>query len=300
MPDTPPRWADFVEGASDAALTHLLTGGGDAARESAAGDTSTGAEGSAAPAPASGGVRASSGAIADVLIAQRDRLRTRVRVMEEEVHAVTAAMAATQPLPTIPTLAHPRWHPQTTKLRSELDAARRDSEQLRADNVRLFEKAQFLQRMGGDRGQRARGRGREDSGDDGAVVAVEGRGTVRRAVSLEARYGDLYARERDPFREFSAAERRRSYQGLGAFDKVTLGVARVALGTSPARAFLFGYALLLHVLVLGMLFYVTHHPDSPAGRGARGGTHLPAPHLRGAMGQQPGLRGAHPSTPALL
>lgn len=161
--------------------------------------------------------------------------------------------------------------------------------------MRLFEKVQFLQRMGGER--RRGVRGREDSGDDGAVVALEGRGTVRRAVSLEARYSDLYAQERDPFREFSAAERRRSYQGLGAFDKVTLGVARVALGTPPARAFLFGYALLLHVLVLGMLFYVTHHPDSPAGRGPRGGTHLPAPHLRGAVGGHPAIRGAQPSAP---
>uniref|UniRef100_A0A8C2TDV4 Protein CASP n=1 Tax=Coturnix japonica TaxID=93934 RepID=A0A8C2TDV4_COTJA len=105
-------------------------------------------------------------------------------------------------------------------LQSELD-------NLRADNIKLYEKIKFLQSYPG------RGSSRDDT---------------------ELRYSSQYEERLDPFSSFSRKERQRKYLSLSPWDKATLSMGRLILSNKTARTIAFFYTLLLHCLVFLVLY----------------------------------------------
>uniref|UniRef100_A0A8C5T390 CASP C-terminal domain-containing protein n=1 Tax=Malurus cyaneus samueli TaxID=2593467 RepID=A0A8C5T390_9PASS len=105
-------------------------------------------------------------------------------------------------------------------LQSELD-------NLRADNIKLYEKIKFLQSYPG------RGSSRDDT---------------------EQRYSSQYEEGLDPFSSFSRKERQRRYLSLSPWDKATLSMGRLILSNKTARTVAFFYTLFLHCLVFLVLY----------------------------------------------
>ncbi|XP_074779263.1 protein CASP isoform X8 [Athene noctua] len=105
-------------------------------------------------------------------------------------------------------------------LQSELD-------NLRADNIKLYEKIKFLQSYPG------RGSSRDDT---------------------EQRYSSQYEERLDPFSSFSRKERQRKYLSLSPWDKATLSMGRLILSNKTARTIAFFYTLFLHCLVFLVLY----------------------------------------------
>uniref|UniRef100_A0A8C0EXW5 Protein CASP n=1 Tax=Bubo bubo TaxID=30461 RepID=A0A8C0EXW5_BUBBB len=110
-------------------------------------------------------------------------------------------------------------------LQSELD-------NLRADNIKLYEKIKFLQSYPG---------------------RVSGQ-TDPRLRQLPHRYSSQYEERLDPFSSFSRKERQRKYLSLSPWDKATLSMGRLILSNKTARTVAFFYTLFLHCLVFLVLY----------------------------------------------
>nr|XP_056721472.1 protein CASP isoform X4 [Euleptes europaea] len=134
-----------------------------------------------------------------IISSQRERFRTRNHELEAENRLMQHTMQA---------------------LQSELD-------NLRADNIKLYEKIKFLQSYPG----------RGGSSDD-----------------TEKRYSSQYEERLDPFSSFSRKERQRKYLSLSPWDKATLGMGRLILSNKTARTIAFFYTLFLHCLVFLVLY----------------------------------------------
>ncbi|XP_032823382.2 protein CASP [Petromyzon marinus] len=134
-----------------------------------------------------------------IISSQRERFRLRNQELESEA----------------------RMHQQTVQaLHAELD-------NLRADNVKLYEKIKFLQ-------------------------SYPGRGA--REDDTEQRYSTQYEERLDPFASFGHRERQRKYMSLSPWDKATLSMGRFILSNKVARTFAFFYTVLLHCLVFLVLY----------------------------------------------
>ncbi|XP_070591287.1 protein CASP isoform X6 [Erythrolamprus reginae] len=136
-----------------------------------------------------------------IISSQRERFRARNHELEAENRLMQHTMQA---------------------LQSELD-------NLRADNIKLYEKIKFLQSYPG------RGSGSDDT---------------------ELRYSSQYEERLDPFTSFSRKERQRKYQSLSPWDKATLSLGRLVLSNKVARTIAFFYTLFLHCLVFLVLYKI--------------------------------------------
>ncbi|XP_078535504.1 protein CASP isoform X4 [Lissotriton helveticus] len=134
-----------------------------------------------------------------IISSQRERFRARNQELEAESRMTQHTMQA---------------------LQSELD-------NLRADNIKLYEKIKFLQSYPGKGG----------SSDD-----------------TELRYSSQYEERLDPFTSFSRKERQRKYVNLSPWDKVTLGMGRLILSSKTARTIAFFYTVFLHCLIFLVLY----------------------------------------------
>ncbi|XP_069471090.1 protein CASP isoform X4 [Ambystoma mexicanum] len=134
-----------------------------------------------------------------IISSQRERFRARNQELEAESRMTQHTMQA---------------------LQTELD-------NLRADNIKLYEKIKFLQSYPGKGG----------SSDD-----------------TELRYSSQYEERLDPFTSFSRKERQRKYQNLSPWDKVTLGMGRLILSSKTARTVTFFYTVFLHCLIFLVLY----------------------------------------------
>ncbi|KAM6118347.1 protein CASP isoform 5-T5 [Phoenicopterus ruber ruber] len=134
-----------------------------------------------------------------IISSQRERFRARNQELEGENRMMQHTVQA---------------------LQSELD-------NLRADNIKLYEKIKFLQSYPG------RGGSRDDT---------------------EQRYSSQYEERLDPFSSFSRKERQRKYLSLSPWDKATLSMGRLILSNKTARTVAFFYTLFLHCLVFLVLY----------------------------------------------
>ncbi|XP_073523865.1 protein CASP isoform X4 [Phyllobates terribilis] len=134
-----------------------------------------------------------------IISSQRERFRARNQELEAENRMMHHTMRA---------------------LQSELD-------NLRADNIKLYEKIKFLQSYAG----------KGSKSDD-----------------TELRYSSQYEERLDPFSSFSRKERQRKYLSLSPWDKATLGMGRLILSNKMARTIAFFYTLFLHCLVFLVLY----------------------------------------------
>ncbi|XP_060549154.1 protein CASP isoform X6 [Pantherophis guttatus] len=152
--------------------------------------------------PSSAGTQIPEGqvdSLLSIISSQRERFRARNHELEAENRLMQHTMQA---------------------LQSELD-------NLRADNIKLYEKIKFLQSYPG------RGSGSDDT---------------------ELRYSSQYEERLDPFTSFSRKERQRKYQSLSPWDKATLSLGRLVLSNKMARTIAFFYTLFLHCLVFLVLY----------------------------------------------
>ncbi|XP_070788187.1 protein CASP isoform X2 [Pituophis catenifer annectens] len=154
--------------------------------------------------PSSAGTQIPEGqvdSLLSIISSQRERFRARNHELEAENRLMQHTMQA---------------------LQSELD-------NLRADNIKLYEKIKFLQSYPG------RGSGSDDT---------------------ELRYSSQYEERLDPFTSFSRKERQRKYQSLSPWDKATLSLGRLVLSNKMARTIAFFYTLFLHCLVFLVLYKI--------------------------------------------
>ncbi|XP_043909962.1 protein CASP isoform X1 [Protopterus annectens] len=136
-----------------------------------------------------------------IISSQRERFRARNQELEAENRMLQQTMQA---------------------LQGELD-------NLRADNIKLYEKIKFLQSYPG----------KGSSIDD-----------------TEQRYSSQYEERLDPFTSFSKRERQRKYLSLSPWDKATLSLGKVILSNKMARTVTFFYTLFLHCLVFLVLYKI--------------------------------------------
>ncbi|XP_018104590.1 protein CASP isoform X3 [Xenopus laevis] len=134
-----------------------------------------------------------------IISSQRERFRLRNQELEAENRMMHHTMRA---------------------LQTELD-------NLRADNIKLYEKIKFLQ-------------------------SYPGRGS--KSDDTELRYSSQYEERLDPFTSFSRKERQRKYLSLSPWDKATLSMGKLVLSNKVARTIAFFYTLFLHCLVFLVLY----------------------------------------------
>jgi homeobox protein cut-like len=145
----------------------------------------------------------------EVLRLQRDRYRARIAELEVQLQ-------------------------QSSK---DCALARQEVAQLRADNVKLFERVKFAQSFHSSQPQQP-----------GADVEA-----------LERKYSAAYDKQLDPFLAFSAAEqRRRLVSGLSAAERAAVQGSRLLLAHRWMRLVALGYALALHALMFITLFHFAH------------------------------------------
>ena len=121
---------------------------------------------------------------------------------------------------------------------------------LHADNLRLFEKAKFL--------EAAAGGGGGSAGGGGGVSAPVGRNSIAEA-SVEGRYAKIYEDKVNPFAAFHRKEKQRQYANLNPAEKVVLNFAKFVAANKHARYFLIGYIVCMHLLVSGAMYAASHH-----------------------------------------
>lgn len=160
------------------------------------------------PTPVQGGIppdfSSAAESILPIISSQRERFRQRNEELEAELTGKSQ---------------------QVVLLQNELD-------NLRADNLKLYEKIRFLQSY----------QGRQSSEDSAA----------------ESRYSSQYEEALDPFSSFSRKEKLRRYSALSPFEKVTLSMGRFILGNKTARTVTFMYTALVHCLVFLVLYKLAH------------------------------------------
>lgn len=119
------------------------------------------------------------------------------------------------------------------KWKSSSEQERKRAEAVHADNVRLTERIRYLQSFQPKQGAPRRGKGGRDP-------------------DLEARYGG------NSFTNFQDEERRLRIEGLGLHERVLANLGTVLAASKPARLITFGYMVTIHLLIMTILFRITH------------------------------------------
>jgi homeobox protein cut-like len=156
----------------------------------------------------------SDSALLPIVHAQRERFRRRNEELEETQSKQTQQIALLQT----------------------------ETEDLRADNVKLYEKIRFLQGFGGV--------GKKQISSDPSSPSGGGGGG---RSDVESRYKKSYEQKLDPFNSFNNQERQKRYSQLNVFEKIVLSFVQFMMGNKSARLFVFAYAVLLHGLVFAVL-----------------------------------------------
>jgi len=168
--------------------------------------------------------------ILQIVSKQRDRFRNRVLEIESE----------------------------NSKLDLKVGELTNEITNLRADNVKLYEKIRYLQSY--------------DNKGAGNTTAQSTLGLVNKGkkvardienpdsdISVENRYKDIYEDELNPWTTFNRKERYQRYKELNPAEKVTLNLSQFFLSHKYSRLFLFCYAVLLHLLVVFTLYHMANH-----------------------------------------
>eukprot|EP00053_Salpingoeca_punica_P016324 m.153539 g.153539 ORF g.153539 m.153539 type:complete len:665 (+) comp16942_c0_seq1:248-2242(+) len=143
--------------------------------------------------------------ILPIIAAQRDRFKARNAELEAE---------------------NKHMQQSITNLRNEID-------QIRGDNVKLYEKIRFLQ-------------------------SYQPKATDADPEDALKRYQGDYEDHINPFKAFSNKEKQRKYSTMNTADKVAFNLSRLVLSSQYGRMAFFLYALLLHSLIFLVLYKLSH------------------------------------------
>jgi len=106
-------------------------------------------------------------------------------------------------------------------------------EQMRLDNIKLYEKIKFLQNY------------RPNSSNYSNTINDDEAGR---------KYAGQYENQLDPFAKFSKSEKQRKYASLSPIDKFSLNMGQFILGNKMARTFVFIYTIVIHCLLYLILY----------------------------------------------
>jgi len=152
-----------------------------------------------------------------IVQAQRDRFVRRIKDLEEERAALTR----------------------------QSGQERQTAEQLKRDNLKLYEKIRYLQSYS------------SRAVSSPALRALEAGGDLE-AAGTEAKYKSMYDAQNNPFTQFSQMERQRRYGELSVAEKITLNTTRMFLSSKFARTFVFFYVIGLHALFCAAIMHWAH------------------------------------------
>jgi homeobox protein cut-like len=129
---------------------------------------------------------------------------------------------------------------QKIDLQSKFDTTLIECNRLRDDNLKLYEKLQFVRNYT---------KNHDNSKDlEGAISSMNA------ADSTESNYAALYEERTNPFKEFAATRVKEREKNLPTSDKLTLKVARLLFSKRIGRSFVFFYSLILHLLIMVVLW----------------------------------------------
>lgn len=126
---------------------------------------------------------------------------------------------------------------------------------LRSDNLKLYEKIKFLQSFSKVAGGPAAGSG-------GIGNEFSRGGHDEEAAHVIDKYTSDYERKLDPFSKFNYREKQKRYSNLKLHDKFTLNFAGFILSSKTARLIFFAYFLIIHLLIFGSLYFMAHKDAS--------------------------------------
>ena len=117
------------------------------------------------------------------------------------------------------------------------------------------------------------GRRRQRLGGGGGCFPSEAVG-VDEEVGVEEKYSKAYEARVNPFADFQASEAEARVGSLGLHDKALLAGSKLMVGSKMARAFVAVYAVVLHVFIMVLLYYsaTPHMLLEEAAAGAAGGS----------------------------
>lgn len=163
--------------------------------------------------------------VATIIMAQRDRLRSRCEVLEAE----------------------------RDSFKRELQLQVQMTESYKSDNTKLYEKVRYLQNYNQSCSNINNNNGRRllhnrGNNNDGNI----------RDLDLEA-LEQRYEASVDPFKQFNKAERQRKLNEMSSMERTVFIVAKTVLSTKEMRTGLFVYVVTLHFLVFMTTYHWSHY-----------------------------------------
>ena len=138
-----------------------------------------------------------------------------------------------------------------------LNEAIMNADQLRKDNIKLYEKIRYLQTYQGypDRRNKSSNSRVRSSHPNQLSDGIDG---VEKGYGLEGKYRDLYEETVNPFAQFNKHERDKRIDKISAMDKMILMGGKFFMRNRYSRGFLFFYMLFLHVMLFLTMYNFTH------------------------------------------
>ncbi|OBZ88792.1 Protein CASP [Choanephora cucurbitarum] len=169
--------------------------------------------------------------ILPIVMSQRDRFRQRNAELEERTRA----------------------------LETSLYDARTEVQNLKADNLKLYERLKFVHvwKEGELVNQRSSVAVNMDSSEPSSYPTRSFRRSSLKADDPSDKYGKLYEESMNPFTQFHKKEENRRYNALNPIEKLTLQLTRLLFSHKWSRYFFIMYSLLLHFLVVLTLYQLS-------------------------------------------
>jgi homeobox protein cut-like len=128
-------------------------------------------------------------------------------------------------------------------LMEQLKTAKVELRSVGDDNVKLYQRIKYLQSYG----ELSKGR-----------VDLETGVSSSSSDAAEDKYKQIYETSVDPFAAFSRSERSKRMQGLNPAERLILDTSSFFLANRTTRMILFGYMIVLHLLVFLTTWRLAH------------------------------------------
>ena len=153
---------------------------------------------------------------------------------------------------------------ENRRLKDQTRGLQVESRKLQADNLKLFEKIRFLQSQATSVVTAPGATGGASGGGAGPAVRVNigSNLDVHNSIAeeqTEARYRKMYEAELNPFAAFHRREKMQRINELNPAERLMLNFSSFFLANRQARLFLAGYIVCLHVLFSLMSYSLMHH-----------------------------------------
>ncbi|KAI9480350.1 MAG: CASP C terminal-domain-containing protein [Benjaminiella poitrasii] len=153
---------------------------------------------------------------------------------------------------------------QTRTLESSLQDARTEIQNLKTDNIKLYERLKFVHvwKEGQQQDKGLTNRSVAVNMDSGPSNSVPMRSFRRTSFNKSLddpsdKYSKLYEESMNPFTQFHKKEETRRYNALNPAEKLTLNLTRLLFSHKWSRYFFIIYSLLLHFLVIVTLYQLS-------------------------------------------